>query len=35
MNNKKQTNIKGLKMPAYDKFMGNHTMNESGTYKMS
>ena len=33
MNNKKQTKIKGLKMPAYGKFMENHTMNESGTYK--
>ena len=25
MNNKKQTKIKGLKMPAYGKFMENHS----------
>ena len=34
MNNKKQTKIKGLKMPAYGKFMENHTMNENAMYKM-
>ena len=34
MNNKKQTKMKGLKMPSYDKLTENHKMNESGAYKM-